>query len=104
MLERLILSKPVGVKPTDIASAMETSIWTLLVAVLLELIEVVLAPAYSFRWLSTIGAVYAICVPALILNRRRHTRAAGILMATGFWAVLTVLCITAGGLNALAAN
>ena len=104
MLERLVLFKPVELKPTDIASAMETSIWTLMAAVLLELVEAALSPAYSVRWLSTIGAVYAICLPALFLNRRGRTNAAGVLMATGFWAVLTVLCITAGGLNALAAN
>src|SRR5262245_7812913 len=104
MFERLILSKPVGLKPTDIASAMETSIWTLMAAVLLELTGLVLMPDYSFRWLSTVGSVYALCVPALILNRRGHTSAAGILMLTGLWGIVSVLCITAGGLNTLAAN
>lgn len=104
MFEHFILSKPVGLKSTDVAIAMETSIWTLMAAVLLELAGLVLMPDYSFRWLSTVGAVYALCVPALILNRRGHTSAAGILMLTGLWAIVTILCITAGGLSAQARN
>jgi PAS domain S-box-containing protein len=104
MFERFILSKPVGLKPTDIAAAMETSIWALMAAVLLELAGLVLMPEYSFRWLSTIGSVYAFCVPALILNRQGRTNAAGILMLTGLWVIVTVLCLTAGGLSAQARN
>jgi len=73
-------------------------------AILLELAGLVLMPEYTLRWLSTIGAVYAIGLPALVLNRRGHTQTAGILLVAGFWAVITVLCITAGGLNALAIN
>jgi len=98
------LSKPVVLKPTDISSGLETSIWTLMAAILLELAGLVLMPEYTLRWLSTIGAVYAIGLPALVLNRRGHTQTAGILLVAGFWAVITVLCITAGGLNALAIN
>ena len=98
------MSKPVVLKPTDISSGLETSIWTLMAAILLELAGLVLMPEYTLRWLSTIGAVYAIGLPALVLNRRGHTQTAGILLVAGFWAVITVLCITAGGLNALAIN
>src|SRR5678815_936227 len=100
MLKRLIASQPVGLKPADISSAMETSIWALMVAVLLEFAGIVLMPDHMFRWLSTIGAVYAVCLPALVLNRRGYTGTAGVLMVTGVWAIVTVLCVTAGGLSA----
>jgi PAS domain S-box-containing protein len=104
MLERLIASEPVGLESTEISSALETSIWTLMAAVLLEFAETAFMPAYSFRWLATIVAVYAVCIPALVSTRRGHTRAAGTFMVVGFWAIVTFLCVTAGGLNALAAN
>jgi len=104
MLERLIASKPVGFKPADISSAVETSAWTLMVAVLLEFAAIFLMPGHALRWLSTIAAVYVLCLPTLALNRRGRTGTAGALLVTGLWVIVTVLCLTAGGVSALAVN
>ena len=54
------------------------------------------------RWASIIAAVYVLCVPALLLNRRGRTRGAALLTVAGLWTIVTACTLTAGGTSAIA--
>lgn len=73
-------------------------------AVLLFLFALAEMPAYSWRWVTSIAAVYVVGVLVLILNRVGRTSAAGLLLAAGMWVIITLLALTAGGISALATH
>src|SRR5262245_30752777 len=62
-----------------VAAALTAALWTLMAAVLLMLGAIVMLPERTGRWLTIIAGVYAFAVPALIANRRGHTRLASVI-------------------------
>jgi PAS domain S-box-containing protein len=86
------------------SSAVKTITWAFMAAVLLFLFAMAEMPAYSWRWVTSIAAVYLVGVLVLILNRAGRTRAAGLLLAAGTWLIITLLALTAGGISALATS
>lgn len=86
------------------SSAVKTITWAFMGAVLLFLFALAEMPAYSWRWVTSIAAVYVVGVLVLILNRVGRTSAAGLLLAAGMWVIITLLALTAGGISALATH
>lgn len=87
----------------DQSHAVEIILFTLMGASLLLLIAPFLVPDYTARWLLIIGAVNALALPLVVLNRLGHARLASVLLVTGFWMVLTLAAVTGGGIASYAA-
>jgi PAS domain S-box-containing protein len=104
MLGRFLPQDPRALEPADVASALEVILWTLMTSILLLAWGLLLLPDFTGRWLTIIAAMYALCVPALVLNRRGHTRFASTFLVAGLWVICTAATLTAGGLASLASS
>ncbi|EEF57811.1 multi-sensor signal transduction histidine kinase [Pedosphaera parvula Ellin514] len=61
-----------------------------------------LLPNQWARWLAILLTFNFTLPPLLLLNKRGHTRLAGVLLLTELWMMATVLALTAHGIHALA--
>ena len=104
MLQRIIPPPSSGLDQAHIATALEAALWTFMAAVLLLLGAVALLPEFTWRWLAIIAGVYAFAVPALLVNRRGHTRLASLIVIVSLWLVITASAVTAGGIASMAAS
>jgi len=97
-----ISRQPEGLEPAGLSSALNTILRVVMAAIPLVFGAILVAPAHAMRWASIIAAVYVLCVPALLLDRRGRTRGAAWLTVAGFWTIVTVCTLTGGGTSAIA--
>ena len=88
--------------PAELSSAVKTVAWVVMASIPIEFGAILVLPDYTTRWAVIIAAVYGLCVPVLLLNRRGHTRGAAFLLVAGLWGIVTACALTAGGTAALA--
>jgi PAS domain S-box-containing protein len=88
---------------TETSRALTIIVGILLAAFHLLLLAFILLPEYSTRWWRLLVAIYALCIPSLILNRRGYTRFASLYLVGGLWLVVTAAALTAGGIASFAA-
>jgi signal transduction histidine kinase len=75
--------------------------WSLLLVINLQSpIPFLLLPQYWPRWLGSLLAINFTLPPLLLLNRRGHTRLAGVLLLVVLWLFVTGRAFTAGGIHA----
>lgn len=103
MFRRLILRQLHGEEDTEASRALRITLWILLSAFPLLLLGLIALPQFSTRWLLLLVAIYSVCVPAFILNRRGYTRFASLFLIVGLWLVVTGAALTAGGIASFAA-
>jgi PAS domain S-box-containing protein len=94
--------RPLAEEPTEVSQSLETIVWILMSASLLLLIGIINLPLLATRWLGVLGAIYAVCITTFVLNRRGHTRFAGVFLIVGLWLTLTGAALTAGGISSFA--
>ena len=94
--------QPEEMEPAGLSSALNTILRVVMAAIPLVFGAILVAPAHATRWASIIAAVYVLCVPALLLNRRGLPRGAALLTVAGFWTIVTVCTLTGGGTSAVA--
>ena len=102
MLDRFFPPQSSRLDAEAAAAGLKVITWAVMGTSLLILIAVSEMPDYTWRWLATIAAVYAVCIPVLILTQVGRTSAAGWLLAAGMGAITTVMALTAGGISAIA--
>ncbi|HET9217890.1 MAG TPA: PAS domain S-box protein [Terriglobia bacterium] len=102
MLDRFFPPQTSRLDPETAAAGLRVITWTVMGTSLLILIAVSEMPDYTWRWLATIAAVYAVCIPVLILTKVGRTSAAGWLLAVGMGFITTLMALTAGGISAIA--
>ena len=102
MLDRFFPPQTSRLDAEAAAAGLKVITWTVMATSLLILVAVSEMPDYTWRWLATIAAVYAVCIPVLILTQAGRTSAAGWLLAAGMGVITTVMALTAGGISAIA--
>jgi signal transduction histidine kinase len=83
------------------ARMLHSIVWSLLLVINLQSpVAFLLLPQYWPRWLGTVLAIDFALPPLLVLNRRGHTRWAGLFLLTVLWLLVTARALTAGGIHA----
>src|SRR5688572_9185635 len=102
MFDRFFPPQQSGLDEETAGSVLKVITWTMMAASILVLIAIRELPEYSWRWFTSVAAIYAVCIPVLVLIKRGRPLDAGKLLAVGIGLVTTLLALTAGGISAMA--
>jgi PAS domain S-box-containing protein len=75
----------------------------LLSATFLQLVQIVIAPVFSVRWLLLLLATFAVSLLLLEIARRGHVTSAAFMLVVSLWLLITIFSWTASGFGARAA-
>jgi signal transduction histidine kinase len=76
-------------------------LWSMLLVVDSQFpVTFLILPQYWPRWLASLLTLNMTVPLLLVLNRRGHTRLAGVLLVTVLWLIVTAMALTAGGIRA----
>ncbi len=100
---RRLFSSPVFAdeEQTRRAWVLHFTLWSILLVIDSQFyVAFFIMPQHWARWLASLLTINFMLPPLLLLNRRGHTRLAGILLVVTLWVQATVSALTAGGIQA----